>query len=162
VLAQPRILLQTTATTATTAAASAEDVVPGSLCQRFSGTSCQFAVYVSKENLTLRLLKDTNRMKNKLKPSILVLGFLVGMLSVSVSYGQTVQRNTATRRIGPTITSARLPGTRSLWSWPDWRISQPRIEQQRLPYRTYWTNPDPNRIFPRLTKQAVADLLGKS
>ncbi len=102
-------------------------------------------------------------MKNPLKPSILVLAFLItGILSVSISNGQTVQRNIATNRIGPTISSAPLPRSKSDWSWPGWRISQPRIQQQRLPYRTYWTNPNPKRTFPRLTEQAVADLRRKN
>lgn len=100
-------------------------------------------------------------MKNVLKASILALSFLVtGMLSVDSAYGQTIQRTTETKRVGPTITSTPVPATTFIWSWPSWDFSQPRIQQQ-LPYRTYWTNPNPNRIFPRITEQAIADFLRK-
>lgn len=95
-------------------------------------------------------------MKNRLQSSILAF-LIIGLLSISVAYGQT-RTNTATRRIGPTLTSAPLRMTRPVWSWPSWRINQPRIQQQQPAYRTYWTNPNPDRKFPRITEQAVNDL----
>jgi len=91
----------------------------------------------------------------KLKASFLVLAFLItGMLSVRVSNGQTVQRSIATATVGPTLTSAPEPVTMSPWSWPS--LSQPQIQQQQVPYRIHWTNPNPNRIFPPLTKEGLA------
>jgi hypothetical protein len=91
----------------------------------------------------------------KIKASFLVLAFLItGMLSMHVSNGQTIQRSTATTTVGPTTTSAAQPVTISPWSWSS--LTQPQIQQQRAPYRTYWTNPNPNRIFPPLTKEGVA------
>lgn len=90
----------------------------------------------------------------KLKPSFVVLALLVaGMLSVRVSNGQTMQRTVTTATVGPTLTSATQPVTISPWPWSG--FSQPQIQQQS-PYRTYWTNPNPNRIFPPLTKEGVA------
>ena len=91
----------------------------------------------------------------KLKASFLVLAFLItGMLSVRVSNGQTIQRSITSTRVGPTRTSAAQPVTVSPWSWPG--VSQPQIQRQWVPYRTYWTNPNPNRIFPPLTKEGAA------
>jgi hypothetical protein len=91
----------------------------------------------------------------KLKPSFLVLALLVtGMLSVRISSGQTMQRTVATATVGPTLTSAPQPVTVSPWSWSG--FNQPQIQQQQAPYRTYWTNPNPNRIFPPLTKESMA------
>jgi hypothetical protein len=91
----------------------------------------------------------------KLKASFLVLVFLItGMLSVGVSNGQTIQRSVATATAGPTLTSAPQPATITPWSWPG--FSQPQVQQQRAPYRAYWTNPNPNRIFPSLTKEGMA------
>lgn len=100
----------------------------------------------------------------KLKPLSLVLALLItGVLSVRNSYGQaiqsTVQSTVASTRVGPTITSPQQPVTISPWVWPVWGISQPQIQPQlqpqRGPYRTYWTNPDPTRIFPRLTQSVI-------
>ncbi|HEV7746571.1 MAG TPA: hypothetical protein VGO56_16360 [Pyrinomonadaceae bacterium] len=91
----------------------------------------------------------------KLKASFLVLAFLItGMLSVRVSNGQTIQRSVATATAGPTLTSAPQPVTISPWEWSS--FNQPQIQLQQAPYRTYWTNPNPNRIFPALTKEGLA------
>jgi hypothetical protein len=101
-------------------------------------------------------------MRDRLKLSVLVLAVLfTGMLSVRVSSGQTIQRNIASTTVGPAMTSAPEPFTISpqpitisTWSW-SWN-RQPQIQPQQGPLRTYWTNPNPNRIFPRLTPEAVA------
>ena len=121
---------------------------------------------LSKLGKTFTRTKDTNSpMKltlkpSMLKPSMLVLALLIsGMLSVSISYGQSVRTTTVTRRVGPTITTAPLRIPRPNWSWPS-RLSQPRIQQPS--YKTYWTNPNPDRKFPLITEQAVTDFLRRN
>src|SRR5687767_83837 len=93
----------------------------------------------------------------KPKASFLVLAFLItGMLPVRVSNGQTIQTSITSTRVGPTLTTAPQPVTISPWSWSSFSFSQPQIQPQRVPDRTYWTNPNPDRIFPPLTKEGAA------
>ena len=93
----------------------------------------------------------------KQKASFLVLAFLItGMLSVRVSNGQTIQRSITSTTVGLTLTTPPQPVTISPSSWSSFSFSHPQIQLQRVPYRTYWTNPNPNRIFPPLTKEGAA------
>ena len=96
----------------------------------------------------------------KLTPSFVVPALLItGMLSVGISYGQAIQSTVTSTRVGPILVSPQQPVTTSTWSWPGWGIVQPQIQQQVQPqlgpYRTFWTNPDPTRVFPRLTPSVI-------
>lgn len=93
----------------------------------------------------------------KLKASFLVLAVLItGMLSVRISNGQTIQSNIISTTAGPTLSTPAQPVTMSPWSWPVLSFTQPQVPQQQAPYRTYWTNPNPNRTFPPITKESLA------